>query len=568
MTRLVTLALAAALSTACVGQIVEPPERAFAEAESDPESESESEAEAEAEAEPEADPESDPGDDPEPGGPTLSPLEDLVRSDDPESPPTMRLLTREELATTLQLLVGFVPAALETRPKDPTHYYFPVVSQSQTIDQAFVDAYESVAHDVAAAMLADWSLITQHAPSCESADAQCAQAFVDSFTPLAFRRPLAPAERARLLGLYEAAPTPEDGLAQIVRATLMSPSFLYLVAEDDTLTPFEVAARMSFALCQQPPDAQLWLAAESGEILEPEVRAEHAARLLAGPCGPRVVRTFFRQWIGSEEVYGLELPAEVFPELDQALAAALIEETEAFAEHAVLTEGEPLAGLLTADYTVLDDTLADFYGLEGLASSAAPVELPPERRGLLTHASVLATYGRPHGRSMIHRGLFVMRRLLCQEIPPPPPAIQMNPPIDLSGATPREVSEDRMANPQCGGCHGVMDPIGLSFEQFDQLGRLSTAYPDGQAATNEGGLPLHGVALGELEGPAQLAELLAETNQIHACMSRQWFRYVFGRLEGEADEGALLSVSSVSASGESLSAALLHVFSLPEFVTR
>jgi hypothetical protein len=73
------------------------------------------------------------------------------------------------------------------------------------------------------------------------------------------------------------------------------------------------------------------------------------------------------------------------------------------------------------------------------------------------------------------RGKYVLDELVGSPPPPPPPNVPAL--AEADGAKPQTMRE-RMAahrnNPICATCHNVMDPIGLSLENFDAVGRWRT----------------------------------------------------------------------------------------------
>ena len=99
-------------------------------------------------------------------------------------------------------------------------------------------------------------------------------------------------------------------------------------------------------------------------------------------------------------------------------------------------------------------------------------------------AGILTNHALASRTSPTLRGVFVRERILCQDIPPPPPNVDVNLAEPAPGAeaqTTRERLAEHRENPVCAGCHAFFDPIGLSFEHYDGIG----AYRD-----TENGLPI------------------------------------------------------------------------------
>ncbi|HWB74442.1 MAG TPA: DUF1595 domain-containing protein, partial [Nannocystaceae bacterium] len=223
----------------------------------------------------------------------------------PEHPSSViRLLSRREVGNAIAELVGFRPDALAMLPADNTDLGYDRIVESQTISSLHEDAHIAIANEIAERLLEDE--LATIAPDCAPAGAldvdgpelaaarrPCLEAFVDALAPLAFRRPLEDDERVALLQLYDDAQSYRDGARQIVRAIFRSPSFLFLVEYGDPATgdgeaialdDWEAAARISFALCETVPDAELRAAAAAGELHDPDAIAAQAERLLQQPC--------------------------------------------------------------------------------------------------------------------------------------------------------------------------------------------------------------------------------------------------------------------------------------------
>jgi hypothetical protein len=139
-------------------------------------------------------------------------------------------------------------------------------------------------------------------------------------------------------------------------------------------------------------------------------------------------------------------------------------------------EDRSVLELLNADYTFLNERLAQHYGIPGVAGNAfRKVSYPDEtRRGLLGHGSVLMLTSMANRTSPVLRGKWVMEVILDAPPPPPPPDIPALAEIDGAEGgkflTTRERMERHRVNPTCNACHQFMDPIGLALDNFDVTG--------------------------------------------------------------------------------------------------
>ncbi|MFP2909624.1 DUF1592 domain-containing protein [Pyxidicoccus sp. 3LFB2] len=363
----------------------------------------------------------------------------------------------------------------------------------------------------------------------------------------AFRRPLTTEDRAVLLEFWREtrkSADPQTAHRIFLHGIFTSASFLYRTELGKTgagpdqvvrLTPYEVASALSFAITAGPPDAELLAAAESNQLKTADQREAHARRLLATPAAQTRLHHFIREWLGITGLANLNKNNQVFPDFSLAFKDSSQRETMAFIEHVVANEGGSVKELLGADYTFADGRMSYFYGTSTTPDGTlGRVPLPPERAGILTQASVLATYALFDSSSPIRRGKFVLTRLLCREVPPPPPTIVIIPPAPAPDATTRARFAAHTNNPACAGCHRTLDPIGFGFENFDGLGKHRVT---------ENGLPVdasgavqHSAGTFTFTGGGDLARFLANSEDVADCVPLQLFRYVMGREEDTVDE--------------------------------
>jgi hypothetical protein len=403
----------------------------------------------------------------------------------------------------------------------------------------------------------------------------CAEAIVDTLAPLAWRRPITDDERDRLAGLIPLADGDYgEAFAMVFEAIFAHPSFLFLVEIGEpvadepgtfVLDPYEQAARLSYALCESPPDATLRAAASAGELGTPAQIEAQVRRVFELPCGKATVDRFFSQWLWLNRVDDLDRDPVQFPDFDEEVAAGMVAESERFVRELVYAEDASLETLLSADHGWPDPRSAWVYGLEGVTEQTRTT-LPAERAGILTHPSVLAATSTFESTSPVRRGSFVLEQVLCQELPPPPPDLMVSPPPLDPEATTRERWEQHSSDPSCSGCHVNLDPIGFAFEEFDAIGRHRTV-ENGLPVDATGGVPTIGIEDGALVGGAELARAVASSPEATACFARQWLRFTMGRLELDEDEESLAAVEEALAAG-SLAEALITLTTTATFSSR
>lgn len=405
-----------------------------------------------------------------------------------------------------------------------------------------------------------------------AARAACADAVIDHLAPRAFRRPITTIERDRLTSLY-AAGTGAAALRMVLQGILANPLFLYVVEVGTpvpgapgtfTLDQWEVATRLSLALCEEPPDEILRTAASAGDLQTPAQIEAQARRILALPCARATVLRFYRYWLHLNHLDTLNKSPEEFPVWSDDVRDGLVAESSQFIEELFFNEEADLPHLFMADYAWPDSRSAALTGT--VASTGPSVPMPPERRGILTSAAVMAVTAPFDGTSPVERGVFVAAQLLCDPLPPPPEALMVAPPVPDKSLTTKERWAQHSSNEACFGCHQFIDPIGFALEGFDGVGQFRTT-ENGLPVVTTGGLPQVGVADGELDGGAELSGALATSPELAACFAKQYLRFALGRLEGDADVAATAAVAAVLGN-DSMFEGVVALFTTPGFVTR
>ncbi|MEZ4295508.1 MAG: DUF1592 domain-containing protein [Polyangiaceae bacterium] len=438
--------------------------------------------------------------------------------------------------------LGFDPAKTFPAESRPTGFPFDN-SEGALATNVHVDQYWQAASLLTDAAMTDMANLLP----CDLAvdPSACASDFISDFGARAFRRPLTETEQAKYESLFAKAPDPETGIRIVLRTMLSSPLFLYRseVGEplgDGTyrLTPHETASLLSYMFWGTMPDAELFAAANAGDLDTPAGIEKQARRLLADPRSRPVFETFAAQWLGIEQVPALSKTAALFPEWNDALAASMVEETRRYFTHVVFDGTHKFEDLLVSDTTFADATLATFYGVSPPASGFGEVPSPDNRRaGLLGHASILAVNAYADQSSPIRRGLFVRRSLLCQDLPPPPANAATVPAVDPD-ATTRERFAQHTSDPACHDCHQYIDDVGFGFERFDATGKYRET-ENGKPIDASGDMnDLEGLGTGTHAPFKSLRDLglsLSKSPTAKACFARQTYRFATGRLESAED---------------------------------
>jgi hypothetical protein len=491
-------------------------------------------------------------------------------------PAPFRRLTRLEYNNTVRDLLGDTTQPARDFAADGLAGIFRGNADFPATPQIATD-YLQAAEALAAAAVQRLDTLWPCRPSGAAAEEACARQFVSGFGKRAFRRPLEDADVARLLKVYAAARARghdfAGGLRLVLTAILESPSFLHHVelgprgAAADRgavpLTQHEVAARLSYLIWRTMPDDRLTAAADAGRLGGPrEIEAE-AKRLLADPRARAGLALFYEQWLQLDKLDRLEKSAKMFPGYTTSWGRALRREMEAYVSH-VLWDGDGKLGtLLTGSFGFVNATVARVYGLAGVTGDELrKVDMnPAERSGVMTLPGFMAAQAHEDQTSPVHRGLFVRKRLLCQETPSPPPEVNVSIPPPDPSLTTRQRYELHLKDAFCGACHRLMNPIGLAMETYDPLGQFRLR-ENGQPVDDSGEI----VATGEIDGPfrgtPELVRKLAGARIVRACMAKQWFLFATGAadVKGPGGECSLARLAAeTAASGGDLRDLVLAV---------
>ncbi len=317
----------------------------------------------------------------------------------------------------------------------------------------------------------------------------CAEEIVDRLGTKAFRRPLEDADREALMRFYDLGAADggfEIGIRTALEAMLASPHFVFRFEEapEDIerqggiypVSDEDLAVRLSYFLWGSPPDEELLALAARDELGDDDVLEEQVRRMLADPRAEALGSRFAAQWLRLQDLDKVHPDVRLEPDFHQQLADDMLQETELFFNHLV-REDRPLFDLYTADYTFLNERLANHYGIDGVTGDAfRRVTYPNERRrGVLGHASVLTLTSHAGRTSPVLRGKWVMEVLMGTPPPPPPPGVpeleETEAAVEGRVLTTRERMEMHRANPTCNSCHRFIDPIGLALDSYGVTGK-------------------------------------------------------------------------------------------------
>ena len=404
--------------------------------------------------------------------------------------------------------------------------------------------------------------------SCRPLDASpaaeigCARDMLATLARRAYQRPLTDADVELLLGFYREGRATGDfeaGIEMALRRLLVSPEFLFRVERDPLnengdepdrpyhISDLELASRLSFFLWSSIADDELLDVAANGSLRDPGVLESQVWRMLADTRAETLVTNFAAQWLYLRNLPAVSPDFIAFPDFDDTLRRALRRETELFFE-SIVREDRSALDLLTANYTFLNELLAKHYDIPNIyGSHFRRITLPPEspRGGLLGQGSILAVTAYATRTSPVVRGKWVLENLLGTPPPPPPPNV---PPLseETSDAvlSMRERMGQHRRNPVCASCHAIMDPVGLSLENFDAIGRWRTL-TDGFAPIDASGRFPDGAPFVGVSGLKQA--ILNRSDQFVRTLTEKLLTYALGRAMEYYDEPAVRAIERAAA---------------------
>jgi Protein of unknown function (DUF1592)/Protein of unknown function (DUF1588)/Protein of unknown function (DUF1585)/Protein of unknown function (DUF1587)/Protein of unknown function (DUF1595)/Planctomycete cytochrome C len=383
-------------------------------------------------------------------------------------------------------------------------------------------------------------------PGAAVSDTACAEEILGRLALRAYGRPLNDRDVQTLRELYakgsDSGRDFEAGIELALARILSGPEFLLYhglsedaaVAggqdQDDGVT---LASRLALFLWNSIPDDPLRDDAIAGRLASQEVLETEVRRMLADPRAETLVTDFAEQWLQLRLVNSKAPDERRFPSFDDNLRRDMLHETELFLR-SVLLENASVLDLIRADYTFVNERLAEHYGIDGVFGDAfRRVALhDPNRRGLLGQGSILFQTSVANRTSPVFRGKWIMT-VLFNSPPPPPPANVPALEASIAGNAPhsvRERLEQHRKAPVCAGCHAIIDPPGLALENFDAIGRWREA-DSGQAIDATTTLP-GGIAV---SGPSGLREALMSRPELFvSTLTEKLMVYALGRrLEAE-----------------------------------
>lgn len=462
----------------------------------------------------------------------------------------IRRLTRFEFSNTLYDLLGDDTRPGNALPSEQLGNGFGNDAAAMSVSTLLAEQYNKVADAVAQRAVTNanqWQSLHSCVQTLNNSNqSQCATQIIERLLNRAFRRPATTAEINAYVELQAGIAANSDfkqSIAAVIEAVLQSPDFLYRV-EKGTVDPatnrlkptaYEMATRLSYFFWGSMPDQALMTAAADGSLTRPEGIRQQAERLLADPRSRQMVRFFFDNYLPISSLTDLERDPQEFPTFSSRIGELMREETHAFLEHIIFDGPGDWPSALTAPYSFMNQPLAEFYGISGVfGDEFREVSINTEQRlGLLTQAGIMAGTTHSGKTNPVARGAYVMKKLLCVNIPLPTGDIadQIKPPDPSSGLTARERFGKHSSDPVCRNCHNLMDPVGLVFEHYDPVGLFRT-HENNVLIDTSGELPGAGIPV---NNALELVTAIAGDERTHQCFAYNWANFAYGKTIGASE---------------------------------
>ena len=349
-------------------------------------------------------------------------------------------------------------------------------------------------------------------PAAPAREAACARTILASLARRAYRGMQTPANLQVLVDFYQKGRadggTFEQGIEFALRRLLVSPEFLYRIEDEPVartakvastassvykINDLELASRLSFFLWSSIPDDELLDVASRGVLSNADVLTRQVKRMLADPRSETLMRNFGGQWLLVRNMATVR-PGEAYSfAFDETLRQSMQRETELFLD-SVMREDRGVMELLTANYTFVNERLAQNYGIPNVQGNefrrvALPADSP--RGGLLGQGSILTVTSPAIRTSPVIRGKWILNNILGSPPPDPPPNVPAlsDQKTQAKMKTMRERMAQHRANPGCASCHTMIDPAGFALENFDAIGRWRTVDESFNPIDPSGALP-------------------------------------------------------------------------------
>ena len=468
-------------------------------------------------------------------------------------PPVMRRLTESQYrATVADIFAPDIPIVGRFERGLRTDGLIAVGTSEAGMSAFSVEQYDASAHGIAAVVVSKErrdKLVPCQPKSETTFDKACATQVVEHYGPLLFRRPLTSQETKRFV---ETARLGQErlgnfygGLEVALAGMMVEPDFLMRIEQVETdrkragqlrLDKYSEATRLSYFLTNSTPDRELLRAAGAGELDKDEGLERQVDRLMASARFEGAVRAFFEDMLQLDQFGDVSKDPVIYPVYNSVVAADAQEQTlRTITDHLIARKGD-YRDLFTTQSTFITRALGRVYKLPVATRNgweAREFSADSGHSGILTNVSFLALYSHPGRSSPTLRGKAIREIFMCQKVPDPPPDVNFAA-VDLNGNAERPTARVRLeahrTQPVCAGCHILMDPVGLTLENFDGAG----SFRDHEfGSVIDVGGQLDGT---EFKGAQGLGQALHDNPMTSYCLVDKMYRSAVGRNLAEGEQ--------------------------------
>ena len=404
------------------------------------------------------------------------------------------------------------------------------------------------------------------------------------FAARAYRRPLQRDEKAELLAYYRTAREQggfdhETAIRESIVSVLMSPELCYRIdfaggaRGIHPLSDYDLASRLSYFLWSSLPDDELLARAAAGDLHQPKIIAAQARRMLKDSRTRALAVEFGANWLDFRRFEELgTVDRERFPAFTGELRQAMFEEPIRFMLD-VFQANRPIPDFLYANDTFVNPILAKHYGIP-LADSGADewvriADAGRYQRGGLLPMAVFLTKNAPGLRtSPVKRGNWVVKNILGERIPPPPPVVPELPRDEAKLDLPlRDMLARHRADASCAACHVRFDSLGLVFEGFGPVGERREKDLAGRSVDASATFPGGSEGTG-LEGLQRYIHDRREKDFVENFCGKL-LAYALGRSLMFSDDVLIREMrAGLAANGNRFDTAIERIVTSPQFLTK
>ncbi|SMF68057.1 DUF1588 domain-containing protein [Pseudobacteriovorax antillogorgiicola] len=333
---------------------------------------------------------------------------------------------------------------------------------------------------------------------------------------------------------------PNDLLKVILGFFIQSPQFHLLTHTNDQDSQDhlrEYITNVSLFLWKSPPSVDLLKRSES--IKSSSQLNEFLSQMIDDPKTIRGIRSFYSEWLGLAPLDSMVKNKDVFQVLSPEVFLDAKEEVLLTLEM-MWREGLDIRKLLYNDHTYINDRLGKIYGIEIVGNEFRRVEITnlPNRTGLLTSVAFSSLLSKSIYSSPTSRGMYVIKKLFCEDVPPPPPGLGAFLPDTIDQPVSRkEKMYSHASSESCSGCHILMDPIGLGLENFNAIGEFRSDYTRFNHILPLGNRPIDissqlrsNGEIVEFSTVTELSQIISDDERFTQCLSQRLASYAYSKM--------------------------------------